>query len=90
MSPSLLTPKSTALPQPPSLLLHNLLELSHTIPELSHEICGDIAELNIIERLCTQKLSQCKEDYIAALSILPEQLHAFHEVYIVGALHQDP
>ena len=72
------------------VLLHNLPELSYTIPEQSQEICGNVEESNIIEGSHIRKLSQCKEDYIAALSTPPEQLYAFHEAYAVGALHQDP
>ena len=73
----------------PSVPLHNLPELSHAIPGPSQEIRGDVGELNIIEGSCTRKPSWHKEDYIAALSTPPEQLHAYHEVYAVGAFHQD-
>ena len=82
-------PLSHTFPSDLSVTDQLILELPHITTGPSHEIHGNVEESNIIDGPHIRKPSRRKEAYAAALSTSPRELYAFHEVYAVGALHQD-
>ena len=87
--PALLTPNSMGMPWEQHTPSPDSPVADSFALGPSHEIHGDVGELNIVEGPHTRKPFQQQQAYMAALELPPEQLSTFQEAYAVGALHRD-